>query len=134
MQSHVTVVAVLHIGLGILGLIGGVVIFLAIGWASTFVMEPDIEYLLPALAVVIGGGIALFSAIDIAGGIGLLSYRPWARIVVLIMSVIDLINIPIGTAIGIYSIVILVHSDTEPLFRGRSYSGVPYAPPPPPAA
>lgn len=133
MKSHVTVVAVLHIGLGVLGLLGGVGLFFVLGWASTYVTDPDIEFLLPTLAVLLGAGIALFSAVDIAGGIGLLGYRNWARILVLIMSVLNLLNIPIGTAVGIYSIIILVHADTTPLFEGRPSIMPPYSPPPPPA-
>lgn len=134
MQSHVTAVAVLHIGFGILGLILGVALFVILGWAATFVEEPDVEFLLPTLAVLIGGGIAFFSIIDIVGGIGLLGYRPWARILVLISSVLDLLNIPIGTAIGIYSIIILVHADTARLFEQKSPIMPPYSPPAPPAA
>ena len=130
MQSHVTVVGVLHIGAGIIGLIIGLIVFLALGWASGYVMNPDIEFLLPTLAVLVGGGIAVFSALDIAGGIGLLNYRNWARIMVLITSVPHLLNIPIGTAIGIYSIVILVHADTTRLFETAPAPVVPYVPPP----
>ena len=130
MQSHVTVVGVLHIGAGIIGLIIGLIIFLALGWASGYVMNPDIEFLLPTLAVLIGGGIVVFSALDIAGGIGLLSYQSWARILILITSVPHLLNIPIGTAIGIYSIVILVHADTQRLFEGPVGLG-PVSPPQP---
>lgn len=129
MQSHVTVVGVLHIGSGIIGLMIGAIVFLALGWASGYVMNPDIEFLLPTLAVLIGGGIALFGAIDIAGGIGLLNYRGWARMLVLIISVPHLLNIPIGTAIGIYSIVILVNADTQRLFENPAAAGA-VAPPP----
>lgn len=132
MQSHVTVVGVLHIGAGIIGLIIGAIIFLALGWVSGYVMDPDIEFLLPTIAVLVGGGIAVFSALDIAGGIGLLSYQSWARILVLIASVPHLLNIPIGTAIGIYSIVILVHADTQRLFENRFGTGAVPAPPPAP--
>lgn len=130
MQSHVTVVGVLHIGAGIIGLIIGLIVFLALGWVSGYVMNPDIEFLLPTLAVLVGGGIAVFSALDIAGGIGLLNYRNWARILVLITSVPHLLNIPIGTAIGIYSIVILVHADTQRLFENPNAVGAVLPQPP----
>jgi hypothetical protein len=134
MRPRVTVVGILHIGIGIIGLIGGAIVFLALGWASTYVADPDIDFLLPTLAVIIGGGIALLSAIEIIGGIGVLGYRNWARILVLILSAMQLINIPIGTAIGIYSIVILVHADTTPLFEMHPYAVPPPGVPPAPSA
>jgi hypothetical protein len=129
MKPHVTAVAVLHIGLGILGVLGGSIIFFALNWVATFVIgEPDLEMLIPAIGTILGMGIAFFSVIDIVGGIGLLSFRSWARIVVLIMSVVNLVNFPVGTAVGIYSIVILVHSDTTALFEAGSPPMSPPAP------
>lgn len=129
MQSHVTVVGVFHIGAGIIGLIIGLFVFLVLGWVSGYVMNPDIEFLLPTLAVLIGGSIAVFSALDIAGGVGVLKYRNWARILVLVLSVPHLLNLPIGTAIGVYSIVILVHADTQRLFENPAPAGAVVPPP-----
>ena len=35
------------------------------------------------------------------GGIYLLKYRPWARILLLVLGFLNLIEIPFGTALGI---------------------------------
>ena len=42
-----------------------------------------------------------------AGGIGLLKGAPWARIVVLVLGCLSLIIIPLGTILGIYTILML---------------------------
>ena len=39
---------------------------------------------------------------------------------VLVLSVFDLINIPIGTIVGVYSIWVLVREDTVELFESRA--------------
>jgi hypothetical protein len=52
----------------------------------------------------------------IAGGIGLLSCKPWARILTLIMAALGLLNIPIGTLKGVYIIWALVQTETVSLF------------------
>jgi hypothetical protein len=51
-------------------------------------------------------------------GIGLLKLQPWARIVGIVLSAINLINIPFGTALGIYGLWVLLNKETEQLFSG----------------
>lgn len=130
MEQHVTVVGVLRIGFGALGILGAIILLLiaAIVFASTVapgVISGDEEALriLTAIGSGVGlflSGIALFVAIlsvpGIIGGIGLLRLKPWARYLALILAVFDLFNIPIGTAVGIYSIWVLVHDETAQLF------------------
>ena len=61
-------------------------------------------------------------AIGIPGiitGIGLLKLRPWARIVGIVLSAINLINIPFGTILGVYGLWILLNKETETLFSGQ---------------
>jgi len=68
----------------------------------------------------VGTAIALWlilvSVPGIVGGIGLLKYKSWARYLVLVLSVLALASIPIGTAIGIYSIWVLVQDETAKMF------------------
>jgi hypothetical protein len=47
---------------------------------------------------------------------GLFKLKPWARIVGIIMAAICLMNVPFGTAFGIYALIILFRNDTEALF------------------
>jgi hypothetical protein len=45
-----------------------------------------------------------------------LNYKPWARVLGLVLAVINLFNIPFGTALGIYALWVLLNKDTERLF------------------
>jgi hypothetical protein len=56
----------------------------------------------------------------VIGGIGLLKRKPWARILVLILAVFDLLNVPIGTAVGVYTIWVLIQEETEQLFSAEA--------------
>ena len=55
----------------------------------------------------------------IVGGVGLLRSKSWARYVILVLSILDLLNIPIGTALGIYGIWVLVNDETVRLLDSR---------------
>ena len=65
-----------------------------------------------ALAVFLG----LFSLPGLITGYGLVNFKPWARIVGIVLSAISLINIPFGTIIGVYGLWVLFSKDTERLF------------------
>jgi hypothetical protein len=60
--------------------------------------------------------VAVFSVPSIVGGIGLIKRWSWARYLVLILSVFSLTNVPVGTAMGVYSIWVLMHDETAELF------------------
>lgn len=58
----------------------------------------------------------------LAGGIGLLSREPWARTVTLVVSFISLINVPLGTALGIYAIWVLLSNGADEDYRRLAIS------------
>jgi hypothetical protein len=116
MEKHITTVAALHIGLSILGIIIGAFIFIfltAIGFVSR---DEEALAILAAIGTIVGIFLFVLSVPGIIGGIGLLKRKEWARILILVVSAIDLINIPIGTALGVYSIWVLVNDETVKLF------------------
>lgn len=123
MRKHVTFVAALHIGFGVLTLIGALVLFLIFGFARTQVGDDEMAMLVlgilkSVLPLILSG----FGLLGILGGIGLLSYRSWARILVLVLSALSCLNVPIGTAKGVYSIWALLQDDTLDLFNEGRYN------------
>ena len=119
MKQHVSFVGALHIGFGILGLLGALTVFIIFNFAQGFA-EVEAEALASEILSFLGGTISLvimfFASLGIIGGIGLLSYKPWARILVMIVSAVNCLNIPIGTAKGVYSIWVLMQKETMELF------------------
>ncbi len=117
MQKHITAVGVLNIGMGILGILIAIVIF---GTLTAVGLLIDNDPIAQSVLIGVGSGVGLFlfviSVPDILGGIVLLMRKPWARILVMILSVLKLFNIPIGTAVAAYSLWILLQDETEQLF------------------
>jgi hypothetical protein len=48
----------------------------------------------------------------IIAGIGLVKKRPWSRILALIVACFKLLNLPFGTALGIYAFWVLLQEET----------------------
>jgi hypothetical protein len=46
----------------------------------------------------------------------MLKLKSWSRICGIVLGALLLVQIPVGTAIGIYALVILFRKDTEALF------------------
>ncbi|MBM4169655.1 MAG: hypothetical protein FJ215_10965 [Ignavibacteria bacterium] len=116
MQKHITAVAALQIGFSILGILLGLLILFGLGWVVALIDEPDVAILLTGIAIFTGGLVLLLSVLSIVGAFGLLAYRNWARIMILILSVFDLFNIPFGTALAIYTFWVLIQDETVKLF------------------
>lgn len=117
MEKHLNVVAALHLGLSIIGLLVALSLTAILGLALSFVEEPEIARILPVVFKILVWVIVLLSLPGIVAGIGLFKRREWARILALVLSVIKILNVPIGTVVGVYSIWVLVHEETQQIFK-----------------
>jgi len=117
MEQHVTVVGALTIGLSVFGILIGLFIFTILAGIGYMVEDEDASVILVAVGSFLGIFLLILSIPGIIGGIGLFKRKEWARVLVLVLSVLQLINIPIGTGIGIYSIWVLVQKETILLFN-----------------
>jgi hypothetical protein len=122
MDTHVKVLGVLLILLGVLGLLVGILVFAIMGGAAGVIRasgDPDAMIAVPIVGAI--GGIllvllAVLSLPSVIAGIGLLNFRPWARILGIVVCIMNLVNFPFGTIIGLYGLFVLLSSDTERLF------------------
>ena len=117
MKQHVSFVGALHIGFGLLGIAGALAIFFGFQFLFELVEhEPIAQDVLSFIGNSIGLILLFFSSLGVIGGIGLFSYKPWARILVMIVSALNCLNVPVGTAKGIYSLWVLMQPETIELF------------------
>lgn len=54
-----------------------------------------------------------YSLLFIISGIGLLKHKNWARKILIILSIISLFEFPIGTAIGIWFLIVLFNEKVK---------------------
>jgi len=124
MTTHVKVLGVLYIVLSGLGVCAALFLGLLFGTAGGVVAanaDPDAAVALPFIGLAGTALVIFLLAISLPGlitGIGLLKFKPWARIVGIVLAAINLINIPLGTILGAYGLWVLLNKDTERLFTG----------------
>jgi len=126
MEGHVKILAILYIVFGALGVLLALFILIIFGGAAGIVGsvaqdQPDARLALPILGAV-GGFIAILllivSAPNIIAGVGMLKYQEWARILTIVLSILNLPFIPFGTILGVYGLWVLFNQQTIALFSG----------------
>lgn len=117
MQKHVTILAWLHIVFSVIGVLVAMLLFMVIIAGGLISGDSDAIALTAIAATSIALMLSLFSVPGIIGGIGLLYMKSWARIMVLILGFLELLNFPFGTALGIYTIWLLMKDETIKLFE-----------------
>lgn len=112
-SRHISLLGILYVGLSLLSLLGALVVFLALSGAG--LLSGDLGVF--ALTSGIGTAIALFLLVlglpGLIGGFGLLRRRPWARTLVLVLGILNLVNFPFGTLVGLYTLYVLFRVDVE---------------------
>ena len=117
MQKHVTILAWLHIVSSVIGVMVAMLLFAAIFGGGLISGDSEAIAITAIVATSLAFILCLFSVPGIIGGIALLYMKPWARILVLILGFLELLNFPFGTALGIYTIWILMKDETIKLFE-----------------
>jgi hypothetical protein len=120
MEKHVNLLGILFIVFGAMGVIGAFVFFLLIVgggiFSGTYAGEPRVLYLAGTFGIMITGIILITTLPAIIAGWGLLKFKPWSRILALIVGIINIPGVPFGTALGIYALWVLLKDDTIKLF------------------
>lgn len=127
MNDHVKVIGILWIVCGVFYLclaLAAFLVFFGVAQIPNVDIEPGI---LRVIGLVASSFLGLVALPQIIGGLGLVGHKEWARILVLVVSFLSLPHVPFGTALGIYSMVILFNPGTVRLFRGPAPSPVPPA-------
>jgi hypothetical protein len=122
MVTHVKILAWFNVVLGALGLLAGFALFSgAMVFAEVFrygVEDAGIPAgVVQLLAVVVTGVILAMSLPCLVLGYGLMNLRPWARVMGIVLAALNLLNVPIGTAISLYAFWVLLKPETEALFK-----------------
>jgi hypothetical protein len=134
MAGHLQVVAWLNITLAALGLLTGIGLFgffSALGAGlpyMTHISYPANHFpfgaFFPGLGALMMGAIAILAVPQLIGGVGLLKRHTWARVLIIIISILNLLHFPFGTILGIYSLWVLFSCEGQKLFQGQSESKI----------
>ncbi len=111
LNSHIKVLAILHIIFAGMSLIGAWAIVLstvAVGVLPSIISGEHLPLaIVGTIGTLIAGFMILTHLPGLIGAFGLLKQRSWARIVLMVVSFFYLIAFPLGTALGVYTLWVL---------------------------
>jgi hypothetical protein len=113
-HDHIHLLAIFWFAISAFNTIIGIILYII---ANTLLAPggpanaPDfLRPLLSVVAIIVLGG----SCLGFCAGWGLMHREPWARTLTLVLSFLVLfINIPIGTAVGVYTMWVLLPAESE---------------------
>jgi hypothetical protein len=128
MELHVKILAWLNVLLGGLGVACALAAMTVGQWLATVLHNVNAEFEVPLAIIQVGvtvilGAIIVSSLPCLILGFGLLNFRPWARILGLVLSAILLLNFPFGTVVALYAFWVLLKPETEILFKADAATG-----------
>lgn len=127
MERHVTLLGAVHVAYGATLLLMGVGAFLVLAGTGVLSRDPEAVPIMLSIAVLAGGFLFVVAVPGIVAGLGLLGRRSWSRILALIVGCVNLVNIPFGTAVGAYTIWVLMQDEAVRLLASGRGNGVPSA-------
>jgi hypothetical protein len=105
MNTHVKVVGWLWIVNGLLSILMAVTGLAIINWPGVVSDSGD--------ALLASSGVLCFFLP------GIIKYKAWARILAIVLALLNLILFPIGTVIGIYTLWVMFNDEAEALFEAE---------------
>jgi hypothetical protein len=115
--EHIRLLGILWLALSALNAVGGVVLYVLANTLFPHLSEmgaPEAatSWLHPFLSF-IGILIVIKAAAGFLAGWGMLQREPWARMLTIVLAFLALFNIPFGTAVGIYTLWVLLPAGAD---------------------
>lgn len=120
-EQHVPILGWLYIISSAFFLLIGLFLFVLLGGLSAFAAsgDPEAPYILLLVGLFVGGIMAVVALPGLLAGWGLLRRKNWGRVLALIVAILNLFNFPLGTALGAYTLYVLLQNEATPYFQGE---------------
>lgn len=114
-DQHVKTASIIQIALGIPGLLIGLLVFFVVSGGGLLSGDPTAIAITGVVAWLVGGLLVVTHIPGIIAGIFMLRGHQWARYVLLVVAALELLDMPIGTAAGAYTLwALLRNPNPEP--------------------
>jgi len=117
-REHVKLLGILWMAYSAMHVVGGVVMLVIAKLVFVRLMipngpPPEMMMWMRPIVSAIGWLILLKAAVGFVAGWGLLQREEWARVTALVVGFVTLLSVPLGTALGIYTLWVLLPSQSE---------------------
>jgi hypothetical protein len=116
LEQHVLILGWLHIVGNLLFVLLGILLFFFLSSIGAVTGDRQAVVVLTLVGTFVGALLTLLGLPGIVAGFGLLGRKAWARYLAIVLSLLNLFNLPIGTVIGVYTLWVLMQDAAPPFF------------------
>lgn len=116
-NEHITLLGISFIALSACGLLAAAIVFTAVVGGGLLSGDETAIFYTSRVGVAVASLLTVLSLPGFIAAVGLLKRRVWGRFVALVVGAMNLVNLPFGTALGIYAFWALTRPDAEELFQ-----------------
>jgi hypothetical protein len=122
-REHVRLVGILWMAYSALHAVGGVAVIIVARVIFGHMIHipngppPEVTVWLRPILSLVGMFLLVKAAVGLVAGLGLLQRQEWARTVALVVGFLALLNVPIGTALGIYTLWVLLPAQSDEEYK-----------------
>ena len=117
LSGHVRLLGILWLALSAFRLIPGLILVAMFRHGTMPFLPPEVPFFVHGLIRAAGGLLLAGAVVGIMAGWGLLERQPWARMLSIVIGCFNLIDMPFGTALGIYTLWVLLPAKSEEEYR-----------------
>lgn len=124
LQGHLETLGGLWMALGVLFLVPAACLFaFGSGVHLMFHDREPFQQFFPLLIYVGAGTLTILGAGGVCLGLGLMRRLPWARTAGIALGILALFHVPLGTALGIYTLWVLLADENGDEYRYMAQAG-----------
>jgi hypothetical protein len=116
LAQHVTILGWLLIVAHVIFFVIGAFIFLLLTGVGVVSGDRQAFAVLGIVGTFVGGLLAVIGIPGILAGVGLLRRKNWGRILAIIVAILGLPNFPLGTALSVYALWVLLQQSASAYF------------------
>jgi hypothetical protein len=116
-SGHIRLLGILWIAISAFRLLPGLALTIIFQHGFPFPGGAEVPDFVPALLHVIGSTFLAGGVLGVIVGIGLIQRQSWARLGAILLGAVSLIDMPFGTALGIYTLWVLLPAESEKEYR-----------------
>src|SRR5438067_9815292 len=113
--GHVRLLGILWLASAAVHLIPG--LFLLTFFRPGGILPPEAPPFVNGLLHMVGIFLLGTAVLGLMAGWGLLERQPWARMLAIVLGIFNLLHVPFGTALGIYTLWVLLPAQSEEEYR-----------------
>jgi len=117
MDKHITLLASFYVALSLVGLLAAAIVFTAVVGGGLLSGDEEAIFITSTVGTAVSALVGVLSLPGLLAAYGLFKRRNWGRYLAIVFGAMNVLNVPFGTALAVYTFWVLTQDDAIRLFE-----------------